>query len=107
MLAGLRDIGATGGCCRSADNIETRRNGLMDVMIRLGMATLTGLLVACSTPQDRAAEAQEAAYNAQQEVAKQRLELVGKYETCMKNAAGDPQKSATCDSYLKAAEALK
>ena len=68
---------------------------------------LVGLLGACSTPQERAAEAQAGAYKAQQEVAKQRLELVDKYQSCVKDAAGNQQKAAACDSYLKAAEALK
>jgi len=71
------------------------------------IASTIALLTACSTPQERAAEAQAGAYNAQQDVAKRRLQLVDQYQTCVKNAAGNEQKAAACDSLLKAAEALK
>ena len=72
-----------------------------------GVAMLIGFLAACSTPQERAAEAQAGAYNAQQDVAKRRLQLVDQYQSCVKDAAGNQQKAAACDSLLKAAEALK
>ncbi len=79
----------------------------MDMIKILGVAACLGALAACSTPQDRAAEAQEGAYEAQEDVAKKRIHLVEQYQNCMKDAAGDQQKAAACDSYLKAAEALK
>jgi len=79
----------------------------MGCMKTLGVATALGLLVACSNPQDRAAEAQEGSYQAQEKVAKERLELVNKYQACIKDAGADQQKAATCEGYLKAAEALK
>ncbi len=66
-----------------------------------------GLLVACSNPQKDAAKAQERSYEAQEDVTRQRLELVDKYQQCVKNAAGDALKVEACDSYLRAAEALK
>ena len=68
---------------------------------------LMGLLTACSSPEERAAEAQERSYGAQEEVALQRLELVEKYQVCVKDAAGNALKAEACDSYLRAAEALK
>ncbi len=64
-------------------------------------------LVACSNSQKDAARAQERSYEAQEIVARQRLELVDKYQQCVKNAAGDALKIEACDSYLRAAEALK
>ncbi len=67
----------------------------------------TGLLAACSNPQKDAARAQERSYGAQEYGARQRLELVDKYQQCVKNAAGDALKVEACDSYLRAAEALK
>jgi hypothetical protein len=79
----------------------------MNVIKIFGIAVCVGLLSACSTPQDRAAEAQEGAYKAQEQVAKQRLELTEKYQKCVKDAGGNQQKAASCESYLKAAEALK
>jgi outer membrane biogenesis lipoprotein LolB len=79
----------------------------MDFMKTLGVATLIALLAACSSPQDKAAKAQQGSYEAQEQVAKQRLDLVNKYQQCVKEAGDNQQKAATCDSYLKAAEALK
>ncbi len=66
-----------------------------------------GLLAACSNPQKDAATAQKRSYEAQEDVTRQRLELVDKYQQCVKNAAGDALKVEACDSYLRAAEALK
>ena len=68
-----------------------------------------GLLAACSSsnPHDRAAEAQERSYEAQEEVARQRLELVDKYRDCVIDAGSDAPKVEACDTYLRAAEALK
>ena len=73
----------------------------------LTAAAVMGLLAACSSPQKDAARAQEGAFEAQERVAKERLELVEKYQTCVDEAAGDQLKIDACDSYLKAAEALK
>jgi hypothetical protein len=66
-----------------------------------------GLLAACSNPQKDAARAQERSYGAQEDVARERLDLVEKYQHCVKSAAGDALKVEECDSYLRAAEALK
>ena len=66
-----------------------------------------GLLAACSNPQKDAARAQERSYGAQEDVARERLDLVKKYQHCVKSAAGDALKVEECDSYLRAAEALK
>ena len=66
-----------------------------------------GLLTACSSPQDDAAEAQKSAFEAQEEVAKQRLELIEEYQACIDESGDDTEKMSACESYLKAAEALK
>ncbi len=66
-----------------------------------------GPLAACSNPQKDAARAQKHSYEAQEEVTRQRLELVEKYQECVKDAAGDALTVEACDSYLRAAEALK
>lgn len=79
----------------------------MSVMKILSVAAVIGLLAACSTPQDRAAKAQESSYEAQEAVAKQRLELVAKYQACVKDAGANQQKATACESYLKSADALK
>jgi len=54
----------------------------------------------CSTPEERAHEAQEKVHN-------ERLQLVDDYKACLKEAGDDQSKTEFCDRYLKAAEALK
>ena len=66
-----------------------------------------GLLTSCSTPAEDAARAQKRSYEAQEDVARQRLDLVEKYQACVNDAAGDALKVEACDSYLRSAEALK
>ena len=64
------------------------------------LAFIVGMSMACSTPQDKA-------YQAQEKVHKERLKLVEKYQKCLKEAGDDQQKKEACEQYLKAAEALK
>jgi outer membrane biogenesis lipoprotein LolB len=78
----------------------------MDILKLLGALTLIGLLAACASPEEKAADAQAAQAKAQEQIAKQRLDLVAKYQTCVKDAGADQQKVAACDSFLKAAQAL-
>lgn len=74
------------------------------VILCLGMiASLT----ACGSSERQADRAQERAYEAQERVAEERLNLVNKYQKCVKDAGSDQTKAAACESYLKAAEALK
>jgi hypothetical protein len=68
---------------------------------------LTALVSGCGSSDRQADRAQERAYEAQERVAEQRLALVDKYQKCVRDAGGDPSKAAACESYLKAAEALK
>lgn len=65
-------------------------------LISLAVMTFIG----CSSPQDKAYEAQEKVHN-------ERLVLVEKYQKCLKSAGEDQEKIEACDQYLKAAEALK
>jgi hypothetical protein len=65
------------------------------------------LVSACGSAERDAARAQERAYEAQERVAEQRLELVEKYQDCVEDAGGNQAKAAACESYLKAADALK
>jgi hypothetical protein len=62
------------------------------------------LVSGCSSSAERA---QRDAYRAQEEVAKQRLELVDEYQSCVKKAGNDRTQVEACDSYLRAAESLK
>ena len=57
-------------------------------------------MLGCASPQDKA-------YNAQAGVHNERLQLVEKYQKCVKDAGSDNVKAEGCDHYLKAAEALK
>ncbi|MBW1645873.1 MAG: hypothetical protein JRJ56_06050 [Deltaproteobacteria bacterium] len=61
---------------------------------------LTVAALACASPQDKAYESQEA-------VNKERLELIDEYKDCMEKANHDKAKEAECERYLKAADALK
>ena len=70
-------------------------------------AICIGILAACSTPAEKASKAREESYKALGGIATQRLELVEKYQACVKKASGNAQKIEACDSYLKAAQALR
>ncbi len=50
--------------------------------------------------------AQKSSHEALEEVAKERLALVEKYQRCVQKS-GNVEQIEACDSYLKAAEALK
>jgi hypothetical protein len=63
-------------------------------------------LIACSSPQADAAEAQKMRLKHKKK-SRNRLDLIEKYLTCVEDAAGDNEKTNACESYLKAAEALK
>jgi hypothetical protein len=75
---------------------------LIRASVVLVIATLIG--IGCGSSVGRA---QKGSYKAQENVANERLELVGKYQQCVDKAGEDQQKVEACDSYLKAAEALK
>ncbi len=69
--------------------------------------TCLGLLAACSSPEEDAAKAQKRSYDALGAVAEERLKLVDEYRDCVGASGGDELKVEACDSYLRAAEALK
>jgi hypothetical protein len=57
-------------------------------------------MMSCASPQDKA-------YEAQEKVHIERLELVEKYQECVKEAGDDKVKAEACNQYLEASEALK
>jgi hypothetical protein len=61
---------------------------------------VAGTIMACQSSQDKASKSEEA-------VNRERLELVDKYQKCIKKAENDKEKEAECEQYLKAADALK
>jgi hypothetical protein len=58
------------------------------------------LFLGCASSQDKA-------YDAQEKVHTERLDLVDKYNKCLKDAGDDQVKKDGCEQYLKAADALK
>lgn len=68
---------------------------------------VTGSLAACGGASRSASRAQAKSYKATESVAQERLRLVDEYQKCVKKAGSDSLKVEACDSYLKAAEALK
>jgi len=76
------------------------KGGAMKSFYIFLLASILGLTLGCSSPQDKA-------YKAQGKVHEERLKLVKKYEKCMKDAGDDQAKAQRCDQYLKAADALK
>ena len=69
--------------------------------------TCLGLLAACSSPEEDAAKAQKRSYDAIGAVAEERLKLVDEYRDCVADSGSDAQKIEACDTFLRAAEALK
>lgn len=55
---------------------------------------------ACSSAQDKA-------YKAQGKVSEERIALVNKYQECIKKATKEGTDKEVCETYLKAADALK
>ena len=83
-------------------------NGVRRLMAAgLALTMAAGMLAGCSSPEERAAEAQEKSFQAQERVANERLSLIKKYQECAQQAGADTRKREACDSYLKSAEALK
>lgn len=72
----------------------------MKTFFIFSIVVIAGLTFGCASPQDRA-------YTAQEGVHKERLKLVNQYQECLKKAGSDKAAIEACDSYLKAAEALK
>ena len=64
------------------------------------LASIVGLTLACSSPQDRA-------YEAEAKVHQEKLRLVQEYQKCLKKAGDNKAMKETCEDYLKQAEALK
>ena len=58
------------------------------------------LVSACSSSQDKA-------YKAQEKVSTERIELVNKYQECVQKATEEGTDKEVCETYLKAADALK
>jgi hypothetical protein len=68
------------------------------------LVTLSGIFVlssiGCSTPQERAAEA-DAKFK------EERLKILERYQECVKQNLEDKEKLSSCEHYLKAVDAMK
>lgn len=63
------------------------------------------MLTACSTPEERAAEAQERSFKADAKLKEKRLKMIDEYQKCVTSKA--PEQAETCDYLLKAIEAVR
>ena len=63
--------------------------------------------LSCSSAERRAQRSQRSVNKAQESVHKERLRLIDEYKKCLEKAGEDLEKTEACDSYLKAAEALR
>ncbi len=79
----------------------------MRFVMSIACLGLVGLMSGCGSSARQADRAQERAYEAQERITEQRLELVEKYQDCVEDADGNQTKVTACESYLKAADALK
>lgn len=64
------------------------------------LAFIVGLTLACSSPQDRA-------YEAEAKANQEKLRLVQEYQKCLQKAGDNKEMREACEDYLKQAEALE
>lgn len=64
-------------------------------------------LLACGSSERQSNRAQADASDTQAEVNNERLKLIEEYKKCIADAGDDSAKAETCESFLKAADALK
>ena len=77
----------------------------MRTTVLAGLIAAMAMVVGCSSPQDRAAKAQERSYSLDAELKEERLQLLDEYKSCVE---GKPANEAeTCDYLLKAIEAIQ
>ena len=72
------------------------------------LASVAGLAVlfGCTSPAEKAAEAQERMANSQNELIQERLRLAEEHEDCVDSAGEDQTEMARCDQILKRIDAL-
>lgn len=80
--------------------ISTKGDSAMRQLTTVISVLALVLLAACSTAEERQADAEA-------DLANKRVELMERYEECRDDADGDQQKLADCEVYLREAEALK
>lgn len=61
---------------------------------------VSGVMLACATPEEKAYESQTA-------VNEERLDLIEQYKACAEKAEKNKTDGAECEKYLKATDALK
>jgi len=76
-------------------------------MTAFGLVLVVASLAGCASPQDKAANAQRQAAEADLKIKEERLKLVDQYKKCIADAGTDKMKADGCGHVLKAVEALK
>jgi outer membrane biogenesis lipoprotein LolB len=71
------------------------------------LVTVVLIMIGCGMSERRANRATAKSADYQTKVSKERLKLIDDYKKCVEKAGEDKEKIEGCDSYLKAAEALK
>jgi|APTNR8051073442_1049403.scaffolds.fasta_scaffold04330_6 hypothetical protein len=71
------------------------------------LIAVTLVVAACGSSESSAARARQSAVEAQERAIERRLEFVDQYRACVDDAAGDNSKVEACDTYLRAAAALR
>ena len=73
----------------------------------LGITVISASLAGCASPQDKAANAQKQASQADLKIKQERLRMIDEYKKCLADAGDDAIKADNCDRILRAIEALK
>ena len=79
----------------------------MKTMKALIIVSILVIVVACGGSSRRSDRAATTSADPQSKIAQERLNLIEDYKKCVEKAGEDRDKIEACDSYLKAAEALK
>ena len=73
----------------------------------VGMVLISASLAGCASPQDKAADAQRRASQADLKIKEERLKMIDEYKKCLADAGNDSRKAEGCERILKAVDALK
>ena len=87
--------------------LSRKKGGTMKVVKTLIVVCFVVMIVACGHRERQANKATRKAADSQAAVSQERLKLIEDYKKCVEQAGEDRNKVEACDTYLKAAEALK
>ena len=87
--------------------LSREKGGTMKIVKTLIVVCFMVMIVACGHRERQALKATRKAADSQSAVSQERLKLIEDYKKCVEKAGEDRNKVEACDTYLKAAEALK